>query len=245
MRVPERRAVELNEVSWWSRWARLVRRGDGYLLSSDALREPFFNRAGALTCRGTVGTAEWAERYFGGSGMSTTFVAFASCASLDLLRSSGYVQVDRMNVLVSKGPAREVGDERGTVRASPGSWTAAYLRSFYGDEELTGTVKPIVVSILKDRAATLLERRAGGETAGVIALFRTQGVLGVYCVGTLPEHRRQGIATALLAKARQVAEKEGRSLVLQTLASEGAIQLYLDNGFEPMYDKVVLEKRLK
>jgi len=120
--------------------------------------------------------------------------------------------------------------------------TAAYLRAFYGSEELTRTVKPIVASLLRDRAVTLLEQKVGGEVAGVLALFRTPGLMGVYCVGTVPEYRKRGVATSLLAKAGRMAASERRALILQSLASEGATQLYLDNGFEMMYEKLILEK---
>ena len=151
--------------------------------------------------------------------------------------------MDTMKVLVSTTPMEGAGE--GTITRSPEGWTAAYLKAFYGSGELTRTVKPIVASLLKDMAVTLLEQKSGGETAGVLALFRTPGLMGVYCVGTVPEHRKRGVATSLLAKAGRMAESERRTLILQSLASEGATQLYLDNGYEVMYDKLILEKRLK
>lgn len=175
--------------------------------------------------------------------MGATFVVFASCRGLDALVASGYSKVDTMKVLVSTTPTEGAGE--GTTTSSPERWTAAYLRAFYGGEELTRTVKPIVALLLRDRAATLLEQKVGGETAGVLALFRTPGLMGVYCVGTVPEYRKRGVATSLLAKAGRMAASERRTLILQSLASEGATQLYLDNGFEMMYEKLILEKRLK
>ncbi|MDE1857747.1 MAG: GNAT family N-acetyltransferase [Thaumarchaeota archaeon] len=190
-----------------------------------------------------TGTSRWAERYFARSGTAPTFVVFASCRGADALAASGYSKVDVMKVMISTAPIEGAGEV--TTTSSPGEWTAAYLRAFYGNEEMTRTVKPIVASLLRDRAVTLLEQKVEGETMGVLALFRTPGLMGVYCVGTVPEHRKQGVATSLLAKARRMAESERRGLILQSLASEGATQLYLDNGFEVMYEKLILEKRLK
>jgi len=148
-----------------------------------------------------------------------------------------------MTVLISKGSVGEGGrGQRIGPAASSEGWTAAYLNAFYGSEDLAGVVNPIVASLLKVRAATLLESKVKGETAGVLALFRTPGIIGTYCIGTVPEYRRKGVATGLLAKARQIAESEGRALVLQTLTSDGALQFYLDKGFKVMYSKLVLEK---
>ena len=243
MNTPERRSTELNEVRWWSNWARLRWRGEGYLLSSESLREPFFNRAGSLVCRGVVGTAPWAERCLSHLDMSPTFLVFDSCAAARALQTSGYRHADTMTVLVSKGHIGEGG--RGQVvgpATSPEGWTGAYLSAFYGSEELAGVVSPIVASLLKASAVTLLESKVKGETAGVLALFRTSGIIGAYCVGTVPRYRKKGVATGLLAKARQIAETEGRALVLQTLRSDGALQFYLDRGFEVAYSKLVLEK---
>ena len=242
METPDRREVELNEVRWWSKWARLRWRGDGYLLSSESLTESFFNRAGSLGCRGVAGAAAWAERRLSRSGTRPTFLVFDSCTTAKTLLASGYSLVDTMTVLVSKGPiAGGDGGQEVRTAASAKEWTSTYLRAFYGDEGLARVVEPIVASF-KARTVTLLDSRVKGEAVGVLALFRTPGILGVYCVGTVPEHRRKGVATGLLAAAGRIAETEGRALVLQTLASEGALRFYLERGFEEMYSKLVLEK---
>jgi GNAT superfamily N-acetyltransferase len=246
LRALDRRSAELNEIRWWSRWARLRWHGEGYLLSSDALREPFFNRAGALTCGALEGTTPWAERELRGAGLDSTLLVFDRCASVKGLVASGYEQTDTMTVLRSNAP-RKGGRPGVEVRAStdPDGWTAAYLRSFYGDETLTDVVRPIVAALKDSRAVTLLEAGAAGETAGVLAMFRTPGLVGVYCVGTVPELRGRGVATALLARAWKNAQAEGRILILQTLTSDGALQFYLGRGFEEVYSKRVLKKKLK
>jgi len=174
--------------------------------------------------------------------MSSTFLAFESCKSADSLLAAGYRPVDVMTVLLSKAPIGDDGRQKVTASTEARAWTVAYLRSFYGSEELAGVVGPIVSSLLQSRNVTLLEARVRGDTAGVLALFRTPMIAGAYCVGTVPEHRRRGIATALLAKARQIADSEGRVLVLQTLTSEGGAEFYLGRGFEKIHAKRVLEK---
>lgn len=159
-----------------------------------------------------------------------------------MLLRSGYRQVDTMTVLFSDEPIEGGGSLEVTPSEDPRAWTSAYLRSFYGNEELTGTVEPMAASFAKDEDVTLLESRAGGEVVGAAALFRTPGMIGAYCVGTVPERRKQGVATGLLSKAKQVADAEARVLILQTLASDGVLRFYMDRGFEVAYDKLVLEK---
>lgn len=232
-------------MRWWSRWARLRWHGEGYLLTSDGLKEPFFNRAGALACRAVAGALPWAERILRATGADSTFMLFEGCASARRLMESGYRKTDTMAVLAAL-PSKDKGEEGGVrVAKDPDTWVSAYLRSFYGDEELAGAVLPVVSSIGHSRASTLLESREGGETTGVLALHRTPGILGAYCVGTVPEFRKRGVATALLARAGKIASEEGRTLLLQTLASDGALPFYQHRGFQLMHSKLVLVRRLK
>ncbi|MCL4355106.1 MAG: GNAT family N-acetyltransferase [Nitrososphaerota archaeon] len=246
MKAPDGRSAELNELGWWSRWAKLSWRGDGYLMTSEEFPEPFFNHAGALTCRGAKRTAAWAERELFRRGKNSTFLGFEDCEATPFFIALGYRRVDVMAVLSSAGRAKSRrGGRKMLPSPSPREWASAYLRSFYGDEGLTAVVTPIVASLSQSRAVTLLESRADDEVTGVLAIFRTKGIAGVYCVGTTPEHRREGVATSLLSKAKEIADSEGRALVLQTLKSDGVLNFYLDRGFEPLYTKAVLEKRLK
>lgn len=242
MKVPNRRGTELNELRWWSHWAKLDWKGDGYLLSSDVFKESFFNRAGSLGCRSLAGTASWAERGFLRRGLDSTLFAFDSCKVVSALLKSGYKKADVMSVLLSRAPIVDAHQQQVDTSRDPGSWTSAYLRSFYGDVQLTDAVETIVSSLSRSKQVTLLESRVRGGMAGVLALFRTAGLAGVYCVGTVPEHRNRGVATSLLAEARRIADSEGRGLVLQSLRSDGSLGLYLGRGFEKLYTKLVLEK---
>ncbi|MDG6953799.1 MAG: GNAT family N-acetyltransferase [Nitrososphaerota archaeon] len=233
----------MNELGWWSKWAELRRHGDGYLLRSKVLKEQFFNRAGSLSCQGITSTASWAEPLFARAGAPPTMLVYDSCEEVESLLASGYRQSDTMTTLFSKGPTGRRGDGNPVVSTDPGRWADGYLRSFYGTTELAEALSRIASSLLRVRSSTLMESRVGGDTAGVLALFRTPGVIGAYCVGTVPEYRGRGVATGLLEKAKEVADSEGNALVLQTLASDGVLGFYVARGFEVMYTKRMLEKK--
>jgi GNAT superfamily N-acetyltransferase len=239
-----RREFELNEVRWWSRWARLERHGGGFLLSSEVFSEPFFNRAGAFACGDLPGTATWAERKLLRRGLNSTVLAFGDCKEADSLLASGYTEVDTMTVLRPRKPMRSrrvPGSDIVISRSAPG-WTSAYLRAFYGSESLASRVLPIVSRLARSKDTTLLESVTHGRTDGVLAIFRTKGLAGVYCVGTIPVARGKGVATGLLERAQEFASAEGRQLFLQTLASDNVLEFYTKRGFEPIYSKRVLEK---
>jgi len=241
-----RGALELNEAQWWSNWARISWLGSsGYLLTSESFRETFFNRASILNCRGAGATVAWAEEKLMAHGTASTITIFDSCTRAARgLRASCYRPVDKMAVLLSSGPQEPAGTAQVTIneRPAPESWSRAYLEAFYGDHELAPHVTPIVARLQKHHAVTLLEAAVGDETAGVLAIFRTNGLAGVYCVGTVPEHRRKGVAASLLSKAKAMARAEGRHLVLQSLASDGSLPYYLQRGYRVLYFKQLLSR---
>jgi ribosomal protein S18 acetylase RimI-like enzyme len=243
---PSRKDLELNEVRWWSSWARLAWFGpNGYLLASDDFREPFFNRAGTLACTEVTGTAGWAEKKFATRGLDSTLTVFDTCNRAGgELENRGYRPIDTMTVLLADRPvATEASPQTAIVPSrSTDGWTRAYLEAFYGDQELAVVVTPIVSRLLKARTVTLLEAKIHSETAGVLAIYRTKGLAGVYCVGTVPECRRLGVAGMLLHRAKEIAKDEGRVLILQSLASDGSEGFYRKRGFVPLYSKRMLTK---
>jgi GNAT superfamily N-acetyltransferase len=246
LRSPNQRYVELNEVRWWSHWARLSWFGSsGYLLTSQDLPEPFFNRAGTLTCRGVEQLAMWSEKKLAARGVDSTVLVFDSCVrAASTLLDSGYKQVDTMTVLLSASPI--VTDSsvqlRITMPSSAEIWTRAYLRAFYGDENLAASVVPIVSRLLRAKTITLLEAKVDEKTAGVMAISRTRGLAGVYCAGVVPQYRSKGVASGLFIRAKEIAYAEGRELILQTLASDRAESFYSRRGFVKLYSKRMLSK---
>jgi GNAT superfamily N-acetyltransferase len=177
--------------------------------------------------------------------MGSTITIFASCAeAVRGLEASGYRPADTMTVLLSNDSAKSVFTGQVTIneKPAPDIWTRAYLEAFYGDQELAPHVTSIVARLLKLKAATLLEARVGDDAAGVLAILRTAGLAGVYCVGTIPEHRRKGVAATLLSRARAIAGAEGRRLFVQSLASDGTSHYYLERGFRVLYSKQLMSK---
>jgi GNAT superfamily N-acetyltransferase len=246
LRSPSRGVLELNEVRWWSNWAHVAWLGSsGYLLTSKSFKETFFNRACILNCRGVDSTVAWAEGRLMAQDTVSTVTIFDSCTKAARgLRASGYRPVDTMTVMLSISPTKPADAVKIKIkeRPAPDSWTRAYLEAFYGDQELAPHVTRIVARLQRLHAVTLLEAIVGDETAGVLAIFRTEGLVGIYCVGTVPEHRRKGVAGTLVSKAVAISRAEGRRLFLQSLASDGTLRYYLERGFKVLYSKKLLLK---
>ncbi len=85
-----------------------------------------------------------------------------------------------------------------------------------------------------------------GKPAGVCGLVSFNDVGGIFTVGTAPEHRRKGVATALLHEAIADSLRIGNNLLyLITLKGSDAEKLYLSLGFQIAYTHRRYELQLK
>lgn len=92
-----------------------------------------------------------------------------------------------------------------------------------------------------------LVARVGNETIGM-ALLAQRGERGwVSGLGVMPEHRRQGVARALLSGVMENARKIGaKHLQLEVLSNnQSAIQLYRDMGWEVERELLVWERMVE
>lgn len=69
-----------------------------------------------------------------------------------------------------------------------------------------------------------------GRFAATALFHETPDTLGLYYFATLPEFRRQGLATILLESAASAFAKKGKPLVL--LATEAGVPFYISFGFK-------------
>lgn len=83
-----------------------------------------------------------------------------------------------------------------------------------------------------------------GQPVGVTLTVATPGVVGIYAVTTLPEHRRAGVSRALLARAVADARQDGAEVVsLQAMTGSYAEAFYGKLGFSTAFVSPVFARR--
>ncbi len=216
-------------------------------MTSSRFREYFMNRGGFLDCDGGTRLPE-VESAMSGRGVVPHFFIQESCGGIiTKMIESGYEQVDRMAVMTPGATKLQaIRNLRVEVASGAGfkDWATGYLQSFYGSLDLLPSVTAVLQPMEALRDATLLVGRVRSTVAGVLALHRTPGLLGVYCVGTVPEFRGIGVAASMLQAALEAGEPEGRKVVLQTILSDGYEPYYQRRGFNRLYLKALLRKRI-
>ncbi len=77
------------------------------------------------------------------------------------------------------------------------------------------------------------------EPVGCSILFSSDNVMGIYCLGVLKEHRRQGVAGMLLRDAIIRSKGNNRMLIVQTFARDTLLLFYRKHGFRYAYSKFI------
>jgi GNAT superfamily N-acetyltransferase len=250
LRRDEGKLFELNELGWWAKWGEVEWVGkDCYVLFSGDFHEPFFNRAGFLALGTDLEPSlDALETKFRERDTAPSFLVKEAREwrhLRELLENRGYKVLDSMSVMQAGRAALrhnpDVEIEIGTRMG--GDWSRTYLESFYGRTRLLSVVEKIVAKAGEDQDASFLVARVGGKPVGCASVYRTEGILGAYCIGTIPSFRHKEVGTTVLGAIRRLARREKRTLILQTMLSDSAEPFYMKNGFDRVYLKNVFGKK--
>jgi GNAT superfamily N-acetyltransferase len=76
--------------------------------------------------------------------------------------------------------------------------------------------------------------------AGCALLFNLHELTGLYCLGTVPSFRRQGLARKIIKVSLDIARQQSTGfLILQAFTNEGFTDFYNRLGFQLVYKKKI------
>jgi GNAT superfamily N-acetyltransferase len=76
--------------------------------------------------------------------------------------------------------------------------------------------------------------------AGCALLFNQHKLTGLYCLGTVPSFRRQGLARKIINVSLDIARQQSSSfLICQAFTNEGFVEFYRRLGFRLVYKKKI------
>jgi GNAT superfamily N-acetyltransferase len=239
--------LELNEVGWWSHWSDVHWIDEkSYVMLSPDFDEYFFNRAGFVDCSNGLDAIAKMEAKFEAARRPPIFSVQSECKELAaLLKSRGFTSFDVMSVMqlgqLEFRKATDLKIKQGQDVETT-DWAATYALSFYGNLSLHRPVARIVARLAEEPSVVLVSGEKDGRTLGVLAAFRTPGLLGIYCIGTREENRGLGVAGSMINEASKIASAEGRLLVLQTIVSDEVEDFYGRGGFRRLYLKHLMRR---
>lgn len=167
--------------------------------------------------------------------------------TLDNLRKHGLIEFGSLKIMNLQNKLFGPRIDKHNVNILPvgpdnlNLWIDTFCRSF-GVIDIKAKIAKLSLKILKHTILIIAISQSRGFVIplGCCALFEKNGGMGLYCLGTLPEHRHKGIATALIKECLDISRQNGYDCIfIQTLADEGLEKFYLGLGFTQVYEKVI------
>lgn len=168
---------------------------------------------------------------------------FAGVATLNLLCARGYRPIEISNVLcqpVPPLPFRDTGNVHAIGPEEAGLWTEVSARGWTHDHpEYEDAMRQIglLLTARKDSVCFLAE--VDGEPAAAAALSIHEGVALFAGASTVPEKRRRGLQSALLAARLRCAHEHGCDLAMMVaLPGSDSHRNAQRQGFQVAYTRI-------
>ena len=126
-------------------------------------------------------------------------------------------------------------------------WNRAFIDSFAIPDTWTKELEKRLTSLVQKNkeSSTLLVAKDQDASfgSGCLLLHRfPRNIMGVYCVGTIPSMRGQGVARAMLKFSEKFALDEGcDNMTLQTMVMDNVSPMYLKMGYELQFRRNVFQ----
>ncbi len=240
----------LDELGANATAATTVQVVDGWVLRS-AARAPYASCNSVLPMGGdhfgVEGRIATAEDFYRQRDLPVRFQVSPAAmpGGLDeVLETRGY-EIEQPTIMLTAETARAVDhtelSDASAVTVGDGVdeyWVAEYASTFGSDETEREQLRTYAHLLRHIGPAVATAVLPFDETPSAIGLaVYERGWAGVYAMGTRPEARRRGAATAVLHALARWAEERGahRMYLAVEVTNDGARQLYTRAGFETSY----------
>ena len=228
--------MEENELGFTGIWSEMTTLECGVLFLNPHLpNDIFFDKLTNVTCLSEKMIDE--ALYLFQRHNTRPFIYVLNNPSLEeLLRKKGFTFYDTQYVLKkSAGNNLENLPIHHIARKDSLLWADIFCKS-YDCPEWVDEVNAIV-----RKSVSEVEYLVDSENnASCVALYEKNSVLGLYCLGTVPEKRRKGLAKLLITYAlNQVKTKKLDFLMLEAYQRDALLEFYLKLGFEKVYEKKI------
>jgi len=226
--------IESNDMGFTGMWSSKTTFDCGTLYSNSKFSDDlFFNKLTGVTCVSEDMVDKTIE-YFRKND-TVPYVYSTSYPEFDnLLEKKEFSHYDIQHVLKRRTvPAKETSAVKIT-HDSIDVWTRIFCQAYD-----CPTWSESVASIL-EKSLQSVGYFVDESGSSCMALYEKDSVLGLYCLGTVPDKRNHGTAASLIDFASgEVNSKNLEFLMLETYGKDNLLEFYSKLGFEQVYSKTV------
>jgi GNAT superfamily N-acetyltransferase len=226
--------MEENDNCFTAIWSNPRKLDCGTLfLNSELPGDIFFNKLTNVTCLSDIMITEsiiQLKQY--GSNPYIYSLNFPDFENQ--LKKKGFNYYDTQHVLKKSSVPTKIPIIKKIAFDEIPFWTSIFCKA-YDCIDWTDSIN----SILKN-SHSLADYYVDESNSSCMVLYETKSILGLYCLGTIPNRRRQGFAASMIDFALlEVSRRNLECLMLEVFQRDGLIDFYSNLGFEKVYQKTV------
>ena len=228
--------IEENEFNFTGIWSKMTKLACGLFFANPNLpNDVFFDKLTNITCLSEK-MIDKALVLFEKNKTQPFVYVLENQKLEELLLKKNFRLYDTLHVMKKSISSKiEHNPVHHITRKDSLLWTEVFCKS-YDCLDWTDEVNSIVRNSVSD-VEYLVDI---DYNASCVALYEKNSMLGLYCLGTIPEYRKKGLAKSLINYAlNQVRDKNLDFLMLETFARDDLLKFYSDLGFEQIYEKKI------
>ncbi|MDE1762651.1 MAG: GNAT family N-acetyltransferase [Thaumarchaeota archaeon] len=134
----------------------------------------------------------------------------------------------RIPTSTAKSSARKISERESMA------WSKTFCSAYDCNEWV------LAVDKIVRHSCNLIDYYVDESYSSCVALYESNSVLGLYCLGTVPEMRKKGLAALLIELAlNEVKKRNLEFLMLETYQKDRLLDFYFNLGFKEIYRKNV------
>lgn len=224
--------VEGNDLGFSSLWAQSLHLECGtFFFNPELLNDIFFNKLVNITCTSESMINDALGLFH--KYKTTPFVYSLNYPELEsVLRKKNFTHYDTQHVLKKNPVPSGVSKVYKITSDDSMLWSKTFC-SAYDCYEWIVPVDRIVKNTLSS-----IEYYVDESISSCMALYEKNSILGLYCLGTILNMRRIGLAESLINYASaEVHRRKLKFLMLETYQRDNLLDFYSKLGFEEIYQK--------
>lgn len=226
--------IEENDSGFTEIWSKSLKLDCGTLfLNPDLADDLFFNKLSRVTCIDEQ-MIENSMDHFQKNNTIPYVYSLNNPQFQTMLEKKGFVYHDTQHALKKNTLSQRKPDAIKITRDTIDIWTGIFCDA-YDCQEWSKTVSSIL-----EKSMSAVDYFVDPSQSACMALYQTESVLGLYCLGTIPSKRNHGMASLLIDFAlHKVHSRHLRFLMLETYEKDNLLEFYSKLGFEKVYHKTI------
>jgi GNAT superfamily N-acetyltransferase len=224
--------VEENDLGFTRLWSHATNLECGTIFfNSELSNDIFFDKLTNITCTSESMIDEALVLFH--KHNTTPFVYSLNYPKLEaLLQKRNFTHCDTQYVLKKNDASQETSNVYRIANDDSMLWSKTFCNAYDCYEWITPVDKIVKNSL------SLIEYYVDESISSCMALYEKNSILGLYCLGTIPNMRKKGIAESLINFAQnEVNRRKLKFLMLETYQKDDLLDFYFKLGFQEIYKK--------